>query len=218
MRKNITAFVALGVLGSAVSVLAQGNLNYSIRVTGSVVGHVYNVDPAAPGVQRNGNTAAEVPPGSTTYAGALLQGTGFSAQLFAANNIGQSESALTAVPGSIVSFRTGATLGGTIATLTLSVPQVPGDPAGSGTFQLRAWDNLNGTLTTWAAAEAAWTQGLTAAGKSQLFDVAGLNLPPNIAPNMLGFRSFNLTIVPEPSTFVLAGLGAAALVIFRRRK
>jgi len=216
MRKNITALVALGVLGSAVSVLAQGNLNYSIRVTGSVVGHVYGYS-AGEGA-RSGNTATEVPPGLTTYAGALLQGTGFSAQLFAANNIGQSESALTPVPGSIVSFRTGATLGGTIATLTLSVPQVPGDPAGSGTFQLRAWDNLNGTLTTWAAAEAAWNQGLTAAGKSLLFDVAGLNLAPNIAPNMLGFRSFNLTIVPEPSTFVLAGLGAAALVIFRRRK
>ena len=30
--------------------------------------------------------------------------------------------------------------------------------------------------------------------------------------------SFNLYMVPEPSTFALAGLGAAALMIFRRRK
>ena len=29
---------------------------------------------------------------------------------------------------------------------------------------------------------------------------------------------FNLYFVPEPSTFALAGLGAAALMIFRRRK
>jgi len=214
MRKNITALVALTVLGSAVSVLAQGQLNYSIRVTGSVVGHVYGYS-AGEGV-RSGNTATEVPPGATTYAGALLQGTGFSAQLFAALGADQSESALTAVTGSVVSFRTGATLGGTIATLTLAIPQVP--VGGTGTFQLRAWDNLNGTLTTWAAAEQAWNNGLTAAGKSGLFNVAALTEAPNIPPNMLGFRSFNLTIVPEPSTFVLAGLGAAALVIFRRRK
>lgn len=214
MRKNITALVALGVLGSAVSVLAQGQLNYSIRVTGSVVGHVYGYS-AGEGA-RSGNTAGETPSGATTYAGALLQGTGFSAQLFAANGVGQGEAALLPVAGSIVSFRTGATLGGTIAPLTLTIPGVA--VGGTGTFQLRAWDNLNGTLTTWAAAEQAWNNGLTAAGKSGLFEVAALTEAPNIPPNMLGFRSFNLTIVPEPSTFVLAGLGAAALVIFRRRK
>lgn len=214
MRKNITALVALGVLGSAVSVLAQGQLNYSIRVTGSVVGHVYGYS-AGEGA-RSGNTATETPAGSTAYAGALLQGTGFSAQLFAVSGAGGSEAALLPVAGSIVSFRTGATLGGTIAPLTLTIPGVA--VGGTGTFQLRAWDNQNGTLTSWAAAEQAWNNGLTAAGKSGLFEVAALTEAPNIPPNMLGFRSFNLTIVPEPSTFVLAGLGAAALVIFRRRK
>jgi hypothetical protein len=29
---------------------------------------------------------------------------------------------------------------------------------------------------------------------------------------------FNIYVVPEPSTFVLAGLGAAALMIIRRRR
>jgi hypothetical protein len=33
-----------------------------------------------------------------------------------------------------------------------------------------------------------------------------------------GLGSFTVGIVPEPSTFALAGLGAAALLIFRRRK
>jgi len=33
-----------------------------------------------------------------------------------------------------------------------------------------------------------------------------------------GFSLFSVTPVPEPTTFALAGLGAAALVIFRRRK
>jgi hypothetical protein len=33
-----------------------------------------------------------------------------------------------------------------------------------------------------------------------------------------GFTGLNLTVVPEPSSMALAGLGAAALVLFRRRK
>ena len=33
-----------------------------------------------------------------------------------------------------------------------------------------------------------------------------------------GYNGLVLTGVPEPSTFALAGLGAAALMIFRRRK
>ncbi len=44
--------------------------------------------------------------------------------------------------------------------------------------------------------------------------VRWLTLPAN----MENFRSFNIYTVPEPSTFVLAGLGAASLLIFRRRK
>jgi hypothetical protein len=38
------------------------------------------------------------------------------------------------------------------------------------------------------------------------------------APAMDGFSSFNVLPVPEPSTFALAGLGLAGLLIFRRRK
>lgn len=38
------------------------------------------------------------------------------------------------------------------------------------------------------------------------------------AGNMQGFQVFSTTVVPEPSTFALAGLGLAGLLIFRRRK
>ena len=132
---------------------------------------------------------------------------------FAANGAGQPEAALSLVPGSLTTFRTGATLGGTPAPLTLAVPGIPA--GGTGTFQIRAWDNGGGTLLTYDAAIA----NGRVAGKSALFDVSGLGdgvltLPADFA----NFRSFNIGPIPEPSTFVLAGLGAAALVIFRRRK
>jgi len=46
--------------------------------------------------------------------------------------------------------------------------------------------------------------------------------PPTAAQSMVlgatGFNGLVLTSVPEPATFVLAGLGAAGLLIFRRRK
>jgi hypothetical protein len=40
--------------------------------------------------------------------------------------------------------------------------------------------------------------------------------PADFLPNNL--TSFTVGIVPEPSSMALAGLGAAALVLFRRRK
>ena len=38
------------------------------------------------------------------------------------------------------------------------------------------------------------------------------------APNLDGMGAFSIIGVPEPSTFALAGLGLAGLLIFRRRK
>jgi len=208
MKKSILTLVALGI---AVSVMGQGQLNYSMRVIGVVVGHVYAYNAADGGV-RSGNTSSETPAEAQTYAGAVLQGSGFSAQLFAANLAGQAEGTLTSVAGSLTSFRTGSTAG-TIPASVISVAQVP--IHGTGTFQLRAWDNNNGAFTSYDAAAAAGF----ASGKSALFTVSNLGDGVLDFPaDMANFRSFNLTIVPEPSTFVLAGLGTAALLIFRRRK
>lgn len=212
MKKYIIALVALG---TAASVFAQGQINYSTRVTGSVVGHVYAPEGPNSPVSKTGNTATETPGGTETYAGGFLTGSGYSAQLWAANGADLAEGSLTAVPGSVVTFRTGNTLGGTIVPLTLDVAQVP--VGGTGTFQLRVWDNAGGTLTDWAQAEAAWMSGTIAAGKSGLFNIASLTAVPNIPPNMSGFRSFNIYYVPEPSTFALLGLGALGMLIFRRK-
>ncbi len=206
---TITAILLLSTLGA----LAQGIVNFSTRVSGTVVAHVYGfVCSEAP---KTGNTASETPAGVQTYAGAWLAGTGFSASLWAANGSGQPEGSLTLVPGSLTSFRTGATLGGTPFPLTLAVPGIPA--GGTGTFQIRAWNNLGGTITSYGQA----LFSPTVVGKSVLFDVSGLGdgvltLPADFA----NFRSFNLYLLdcPEPSTYALLGFGALGLWIFRRKK
>lgn len=52
-------------------------------------------------------------------------------------------------------------------------------------------------------------------GVSQLFTI-NVTAPPDAANHTI-FPAFIIGI-PEPSTFALAGLGAAALLLFRRRK
>jgi len=203
MKKTI---LTLAVIGAVSSVFAQGTLNFSTRVSGTVIGHVYGTAVGETS-QKSGNTATETPVGTQTYAGVLLAGSGFSAQLFG-GTLGTLEANLVSV-SAISTFRTGTTLGGTPSTQTLNIAAVP--PGGSGTFQVRAWDNVGGTITSWDLA--------TIRGKSDLFTVGplgdgGLALPADMA----NFRSFNIYAVPEPATFALAGLGAAALLIFRRRK
>lgn len=53
-------------------------------------------------------------------------------------------------------------------------------------------------------------------------DPSPLSGPPGLPAEPTGWTALGsdliMTAVPEPSTFVLAGLGAAALLIFRRRK
>lgn len=46
----------------------------------------------------------------------------------------------------------------------------------------------------------------------------GVGSPATPPATLSSLTAFNLVGVPEPSTFALAGLGAAALLIFRRRR
>jgi len=81
-----------------------------------------------------------------------------------------------------------------------------------------------GTSATYDAAYTAWQGGNAMLGVSSVFTTATGN--PNATPvpgspvSLAGsFTGMLLTApIPEPSTFALAGLGAAALLIFRRRK
>lgn len=84
--------------------------------------------------------------------------------------------------------------------------------------QVRVWDTSFGTFA--AAQQAAGAQWFA----SGLFLITPALTPPNTPPNLIGLGSgvvYTLNynaVVPEPSSMALAGLGAASLLIFRRRK
>lgn len=89
--------------------------------------------------------------------------------------------------------------------------QIATATAGTYTMQCLAWYNVG--FSTFAAASA----GGVNVGKSALFTINSTASPSPI--NSTVFPGFTVAaLVPEPSTFALAGLGAAALLLFRRRK
>jgi len=88
-------------------------------------------------------------------------------------------------------------------------------------FTVVGWSGNMGT--TWASALSAYESGM--AGFWGSSGVAQVQLGGGAIPagNIFGanpgqISGFTAGVVPEPSTFALAGLGAAALMIFRRRK
>lgn len=134
-------------------------------------------------------------------------GAGFVAQLWG-GPAGSAESALTA-QGATTSFFTGAGAG-YFAGGPRTVTGVAGGSVA--VLQVRVWNTAAGA--TWAEANA---NPLGIVGASGLVNIT-LSVPPATPPNMVGLTSWAVVPVPEPSSFALAGLGAAAMLIFRRRK
>jgi hypothetical protein len=92
---------------------------------------------------------------------------------------------------------------------TYAVPGVA--LSGTATLQVEAWD---GNFTSYAAAVAGGADYFT----TQPFANAtgGGGTPPATPVDLLGMPAVVLA-TPEPSTIALGGLGAAALMFFRRR-
>jgi len=86
---------------------------------------------------------------------------------------------------------------------------------------------IQAAVASWASTAQSFDAAFTAGSPIGVTSAFALNTgnpsttPPG-TPNPLttatGFTGVNLVVVPEPSTLALAGLGAAALLIFRRRK
>jgi hypothetical protein len=212
-NKNMKqTILTLLLVSAAVAVHGQGSVVFNNRVTGTVVAPIYGPQVGTPGVRQTGNTSTGTPAGSTVYTGTLLQGTGFTAQLWGGPN-GTAEGALTLATGSQTTFRTGTAAG--FITAPAVNPTVTGVPEnGTATLQVRVWDNQGGTITSYAQA----LQVGAAAGFSDLFNVSPLGGTLTPSPNIAGLRSFSLTQVPEPSVIALGALGLGALLFRRIRK
>jgi hypothetical protein len=128
--------------------------------------------------------------------------------------------------GYIASSADGKTLVTTLA--------IPGSTVGETDVyaQVAAWSATYGAdLAGYNASVAAWNADVPGAayGVSTLRNINGLNATagPGVAiwqgatgTNAKLINAFVISVVPvpEPATFALAGLGAAAMLIFRRRK
>ena len=238
MKKLILATFALT---AAASVFAQGTIVLNNRFTtgNPQTTHIYAPLGPSDMVKIVGLGAGDTPAGGTTDFGgrALIGANGTAGQYGAAGTFAQFIAAVGAnVPveslqpvGQTTTFRTGGGAGFlSQITATLFAPGF-GDTGGENdpvlgpfTFSIVAWDNSSGLYPTWAEARPAWLAGGIAAGMMNPFTVNSLakGTIPAGQPTQAGqvLTSFNLYLIPEPGSFALLGLGAAALLIFRRRK
>jgi len=206
MKKTLitAALLSLGVYG----VLGQGAINFNNRAVNSpvVVAPIYGPE-ADQTIILHGNATTNG--GSTVYHGALLSGTGFTAQLWASPQGG----VLAPLSTTVMRGAATPTLLGFVVP-PASAPIIAGVAAGqTATFDLRVWDNRNNQITLWSQVLADPT---ILRGNSGTFNVA-LTEPPTTPPNMVGLTSFNLHAAPEPSVIALGALGLGALLLRRRK-
>jgi len=155
-------------------------------------------------------------------------GGDYSVQAYMAVGTGVAEGSLQPVAAAKTTFLGGATTvaptgssgspGTDLAGLWFAGAQDTGLAIGPDTIQVRVWYDPNHNSTY----EAALAAGLNT-GKSAVLSITSVSSTDPTIKSMdsIGMQAFTAgssAVVPEPSTFALAGLGAAALLIFRRRK
>ena len=195
---------------------AQGQFQWGNVLVG-VTAPIYGPNPNNPLEIRTGNTAAGVPQGTQTYLGPLL-GSGHTAGIYvgrtATDVMAQNE---TPQVNGTAPFRV-SSAGAPTGRLFSFTAEAAGIPGGTPNvnYQMRVWDNRNGTVTSWAQVMAAG--GAIASGQSDILVFsAPLGAGGTLPPLTDGIRSFQLTVVPEPSLIALGALGLGALLLRRRK-
>ena len=190
--------LAVGCLlsSNAPSAYGQGTVNFANRVLGKVIAPVYGLERCpCSSVPLTGNSDIGYPVGCRVYTGPLVAGMGYTAALYA-GLLGTSAEQLVFIAATGFRDGTGA---GFFVSRTLNVP---GIAAGQrATFQVRAWDNRGGSITTWQQVLA---DNTLPRGTSELFSpedpLGGLaNGQNHDVLNLEGLTSFNL-IVPSAGT------------------
>lgn len=132
-------------------------------------------------------------------------GTSYLVQLYA-GAAGTAESALTAIGSPFSALANGLFGSPTVV--------IPGVAIGSqAAVQVRIWDSAFGSTY-----EAALGKGNT--GTSSLLTIAlgdAGSTTPNSVPTLVGMTAFTVSVVPEPTTIALAGIGGLALLGMRRK-
>jgi hypothetical protein len=150
-----------------------------------------------------GQVDAPVTLGSATGPGA---GPTYSAEL----GVVGANGSFTPIPGSVTTFRTPTATAPALANYVVTVGEVavPGVPTGgSANLAFRAWLTSAGSYDAAPAANR---------GQSAAVTVTGLGGGPTPPANLVGLTGFVIPI-PEPSTIALGALGAAALLLRRRK-
>jgi hypothetical protein len=197
--------LAVAILGTAVYSQAQGYVNFNTYGLGSTA-RVYGVDGVTP-----------------------LSGTGFYAQLYAADGALTSDATLTA-KGTPVNFYASSissgkfsgyvTTGGTTTWDGSTVSSTVAVTASSAvstlvTIQLRAW-SADTTTTSYSTASQTGKSALLQVNALSAYDADGKGQTPASLTGLTGFGLSSVT-TPEPATIALGALGLSVL-LFRRRK
>lgn len=212
--KRILLFTT--VLSLTITAHAQGFLEWGNNFAGLFRAPIYGTEfyPDAP-EPIYGQSSLGMPIGPYQYHAALLSGTGYSFAVYAGPASVTDSSALTFLVST--TFRTATSTGlprGLVLGGTVAVPGVlAGEPA---KFQIRAWDNQGGTLTSWEMSIFTYARGASPMVTSGPLGGVGTDNVSYPNPITDGWTSFSFWI-PEPSTWLLAVTGAVGLALGRRR-